>query len=89
MNRSPSSVPSTIPLIGLYVHWTYAPHTVDGVVGKDNPLLLASNFSGTWPGLVALLNTGASLESVGRPRLANLVRRPRLDRRRPLHGAAR
>jgi L-fucose isomerase-like protein len=48
------------------VHWTYAPHTVDGVVGKDNPLLLASNFSGTWPGLVALLNTGASLESVGR-----------------------
>jgi L-fucose isomerase-like protein len=35
-------------------------------VGKDNPLLLASNFSGTWPGLVALLNTGACLESVGR-----------------------
>ncbi len=55
------------PMIGLFVHWTYAPHTVDGVVGKDNPLLLASNFSGTWPGLVALLNTGASLESVGRP----------------------
>jgi L-fucose isomerase-like protein len=54
------------PLIGVFVHWTYAPHTVDGVVGKDNPLLLASNFSGTWPGLVALLNTGASLESVGR-----------------------
>src|SRR5579885_3036527 len=54
------------PMIGVFVHWTYAPHTVDGVVGKDNPLLLASNFSGTWPGLVALLNTGASLESVGR-----------------------
>jgi L-fucose isomerase-like protein len=54
------------PIIGVFVHWTYAPHTVDGVVGKDNPLLLASNFSGTWPGLVALLNTGASLESVGR-----------------------
>ncbi len=54
------------PMIGLFVHWAYAPHTVDGVVGKDNPLLLASNFSGTWPGLVALLNTAASLESVGR-----------------------
>ncbi len=54
------------PMIGVFVHWTYAPHTVDGVVGKDHPLLLASNFSGTWPGLVALLNTGASLESVGR-----------------------
>lgn len=54
------------PMIGVFVHWTYATHVVDGVVGKDNPLLLASNFSGTWPGLVALLNTGASLESVGR-----------------------
>jgi hypothetical protein len=44
----------------------YGPHTTDGVVGKDNPLLLASNFSGTWPGLVGLLNTGACLESVNR-----------------------
>ena len=54
------------PMVGVFVHWAYALHTVDGVVGKENPLLLASNFSGTWPGLVALLNTGASLESVGR-----------------------
>jgi L-fucose isomerase-like protein len=55
------------PLIGVFVHWAYAPHTTDGVVGKDNPLLLASNFSGQWPGLVGLLNTGASLESLNRP----------------------
>jgi L-fucose isomerase-like protein len=54
------------PLIGLFVHWAYAPHTCDGVAGKDTPLLLASNFSGTWPGLVALLNTAASLESINR-----------------------
>jgi L-fucose isomerase-like protein len=55
------------PMIGVCVHWFYGPHTTDGVVGKDNPLLLASNFSGTWPGLVGLLNTGACLASVGRP----------------------
>ena len=55
------------PLVGIFCHWTYGPHTTDGVVGKDTPLLLASNFSGTWPGLVALLNTSACLESVGRP----------------------
>jgi L-fucose isomerase-like protein len=55
------------PLIGICVHWFYGPHTVDGVVGKQNPLLLASNFSGRWPGLVGLLNTAACLESVGRP----------------------
>ena len=67
------------PMVGVFVHWTYAPHTVDGVVGKDNPLLLASNFSGTWPGLVALLNTGASLESVGRGVIAGLDRCAGLD----------
>lgn len=54
------------PLVGMFVHWVYGPHTADGVVGKDNPLLLASNFSGQWPGLVGLLNTGACLETVGR-----------------------
>ena len=38
------------PMVGVCVHWFYGPHTCDGVVGKDNPLLLASNFSGRWPG---------------------------------------
>jgi L-fucose isomerase-like protein len=55
------------PMIGICVHWFYGPHTTDGVVGKDNPLLLASNFSGQWPGLVGLLNTGACLASLNRP----------------------
>ena len=54
------------PMVGVYTHWVYGPHTTDGVVGKDTPLLLASNFSGQWPGLVGLLNTVACLESVGR-----------------------
>ncbi len=54
------------PLIGVCVHWCYGPHTTDGVVGKHSPLLLASNFSGQWPGLVGLLNTGACLASLGR-----------------------
>ena len=54
------------PLIAVCVHWFYATHTTEGVVGKQNPLLLASNFSGQWPGLVGLLNTGASLESLDR-----------------------
>jgi hypothetical protein len=39
------------PMIGVCVHWIYAPHTTEGVVGKRNPLLLASNFAGEWPGL--------------------------------------
>jgi L-fucose isomerase-like protein len=55
------------PTIGVFVHWCYGPHTTDGVIGKENPLLLASNFSGQWPGLVGLLNTAACLEMLGRP----------------------
>lgn len=55
------------PMIGVCVHWFYGPHTTEGVVGKDNPLLLASNFSGRWPGLVGLLNTGSCLEALDRP----------------------
>lgn len=54
------------PVVGLFAHWVYGPHTTEGVVGKDNPLLLASNFSGQWPGLVGLLNTGACLLSLNR-----------------------
>ncbi len=59
--------PVNDPMIGVCVHWFYGPHTTDGVAGKNNPLLLASNFSGEWPGLVGLLNTGACLASIGRP----------------------
>lgn len=55
------------PIIGLYTHWVYGPHTVDGVIGHDNPLLMVSNFSGQWPGLVGLLNTAACLTAEGRP----------------------
>jgi L-fucose isomerase-like protein len=54
------------PLVGVFVHWVYGQHTTEGVVGKDTPLLLASNFSGQYPGLVGLLNTAACLEAVGR-----------------------
>lgn len=59
--------PVDAPMVGLFSHWVYGPHTVDGVVGKDNPLLLVSNFDGQFPGLVGLLNTAACLEMVGRP----------------------
>ena len=30
------------PIAGVFAHWVYGPHTTEGVVGKDNPLLLAS-----------------------------------------------
>ena len=69
-------------MIGVCVHWFYGPHTTDGVVGKDNPLLLASNFSGRWPGLVGLLNTGACLESLDRAFSRAWIGRARHERGR-------
>ena len=29
--------PISDPLIGMFVHWVYGPHTTDGVVGKESP----------------------------------------------------
>ncbi len=54
------------PMIGIHCHWVWGAHTVDGTVGKENPLLLASNYKREWPGLVGLMNTSACLTSVGR-----------------------
>ncbi len=65
------------PMIGVCVHWFYGPHTTDGVVGKDNPLLLACNFSGRWPGLVGPAQH-RRLPREPRPRLL-----PRVDATRP------
>ena len=31
--------PITDPMIGVCVHWFYGPHTTEGVLGKDNPLM--------------------------------------------------
>ena len=76
-------------MIGVYSHWVYGPHTTDGVVGSDNPLLLASNFDGTWPGLVGLLNTGACLDEPRSQAQPPVVGKGRSHDRRRVHGAAR
>ena len=77
------------PMVGVFVHWVYGPHTVDGVVGKDNPLLLASQLLGDLarPGRPAQHRRLARERRPGR--LARLDRRRRLDGRRRVHGAAR
>jgi len=77
------------PMVGVCVHWFYGPHTCDGVVGRRTRSSFASNFSGRWPGLVGLLNTGACLEMLERPFSRAWDRRPRLDQGRRLHGAPR
>ena len=64
--------------------WQYSHHVLHGLYTHRGPILTVANWSGQWPGLVGLLNTGACLASVGRPfsRAWHRCRRSRISRHR-------
>jgi hypothetical protein len=45
--------------------WQYSHHLLAGLISHKGPILTAANWSGTWPGLVGLLNLNASLTKAG------------------------
>jgi hypothetical protein len=45
--------------------WQYSHHMLAGLIAHRGPILTAANWSGTWPGLVGLLNLNASLTKAG------------------------
>jgi hypothetical protein len=45
--------------------WQYSHHVLAGLIAHRGPILTAANWSGTWPGLVGLLNLNASLTKAG------------------------
>lgn len=45
--------------------WQYSHHVLPGLLTHEGPILTAANWSGTWPGLVGLLNLNASLTKAG------------------------
>jgi hypothetical protein len=49
------------PLIVAEAVWQYSHHLLPGLVGRPGPLLTLANWSGTWPGLVGMLNLNGSL----------------------------
>ena len=53
------------PLIVAEAVWQYSQHVLPGLVSHRGPVLTAANWSGTWPGLVGLLNLNASLTKAG------------------------
>src|SRR5688572_26529449 len=53
------------PLIVAEAVWQYSHHVLHGLVAHDGPLLTAANWSGTWPGLVGMLNLNGSLTKAG------------------------
>ncbi len=53
------------PLIVAEAVWQYSHHLLHGLVSHQGPILTVANWSGTWPGLVGMLNLNGSLTKAG------------------------
>ncbi len=53
------------PLIVAEAVWQYSHHVLHGLMTHQGPILTAANWSGTWPGLVGMLNLNGSLTKAG------------------------
>lgn len=53
------------PIIVAESVWQYSHHLLHGLVSHRGPILTVANWSGTWPGLVGMLNLNGSLTKAG------------------------
>jgi hypothetical protein len=53
------------PIIVAEAVWQYSHHVLSGLIAHRGPILTAANWSGTWPGLVGMLNLNGSLIKAG------------------------
>jgi hypothetical protein len=53
------------PLIVAEAVWQYSHHVLAGLMSHRGPILTVANWSGTWPGLVGMLNLNGSLTKAG------------------------
>lgn len=53
------------PLIVAEAVWQYSHHVLPGLATHGGPILTVANWSGTWPGLVGMLNLNASMTKAG------------------------
>ncbi len=53
------------PVIVAEAVWQYSHHVLAGLESRKGPILTVANWSGTWPGLVGLLNLNGSLTKAG------------------------
>ncbi len=56
-----AEVDPTAPLIVAESVWQYSHHVLSGLISHRGPILTVANWSGTWPGLVGMLNLNGSL----------------------------
>ncbi|MBI1841596.1 MAG: fucose isomerase, partial [Verrucomicrobia bacterium] len=55
------------PLVVAESVWQYSQHILPGLHTHRGPILTVANWSGTWPGLVGMLNLNGSLTKMGVP----------------------
>ena len=60
-----SGVDADAPLIVAEAVWQYSHHVLHGLISHRGPILTCANWSGTWPGLVGMLNLNGSLTKAG------------------------
>src|SRR3954469_20411728 len=53
------------PIIVAEAVWQYSHHVLPGLTTHKGPILTVANWSGTWPGLVGMLNLNGSLTKAG------------------------
>jgi L-fucose isomerase-like protein len=59
------NIPADAPLIVAEAVWQYTSHILAGLSTHRGPILTVANWSGTWPGLVGMLNLNGSLTKAG------------------------
>jgi len=59
------SIPENAPIIVAEAVWQYSHHLLHGLVTHQGPILTVANWSGTWPGLVGMLNLNGSMTKAG------------------------
>jgi hypothetical protein len=59
------SIPPAAPVIVAEAVWQYTHHVLPGLMTHRGPILTVANWSGTWPGLVGMLNLNGSLTKAG------------------------
>lgn len=60
-----ANVDPQAPLIVAEAVWQYSHHILHGLVSHRGPICTIANWSGTWPGLVGMLNLNGSLTKAG------------------------
>jgi hypothetical protein len=58
-------IDANAPVVVAEAVWQYSHHVLHGLMTHQGPILTIANWSGTWPGLVGMLNLNGSMTKAG------------------------